>query len=312
MAERQIKKVAIIGAGQMGNGIGVEFARWGCQVALQARHDETLKHSMESIKEDLDLMVETGLIKGEEAKAAFARVRTTKDMADAVKDADHVVESVPEILGLKQQVFAQLDELCPSDVTLATNSSSQRADDCAAQVKNHPERIFITHYWHPAPFVPLVEVIGGKRTDPKYLEKLAATLRGMRKRVVLQRFENLTGPAGWGNALQHPFEAIARKLIDDTGCDATMVDDLIRFGFGRRMPFTAIFMRYDIIGLDFFSRGPLGQWKPIKEHLDKSEFGMKNGQGFYSWPPEKAKSFFKDYNRELIHMMKKDMEKGDI
>ena len=233
-------------------------------------------------------------------------------MADAVKDADHVVESVPEILSIKQQVFAQLDELCAPDVTLATNSSSMKADDCAANAKHHPERILITHYWQPAPFMPLVEVIGGKRTDPKYLDRLAKVLRGMHKRVVLQKLEMPTGPAGWGNALQHPMDAIARKLIDDTGCDPTLVDDLIRFGFGRRMPFTGVFMRYDIIGLDLFAKSPLATWKPIKEHLDKGEFGMKDGKGFYEWPPEKVKSFTKDYHLKLINLMKRDMERGEI
>jgi 3-hydroxybutyryl-CoA dehydrogenase len=316
MSERMIKRVAIVGAGQMGSGIGAEFARFGYQVALQARHDETLKRSMESIREDLSLMVETKLITAGEAKAALARVRTTKDMADAVKDADHVVESVPENLPLKQQVFAQLDELCPLEVTLATNSSTFRADDCAANVKNHPERILITHYWYPAPFIPLVEVIGGKRTAPAILEQMAKLLQSMRKKVVLQKLELPTGPAGWGNALQHPLEDNARKLVDEKGCEPRVVDDLIRFGFGRRLPFTAIFMRYDIIGLDFFynaakARG-VEAWKPIKERVERGEIGMKSGKGFYDWPPDKAKKFSRDYNRELIHLMKQDMERGDI
>ena len=312
MSRKKIERIAIIGAGQMGSGIGAEFARYGYQVALQDKYDEALKRAMESVREDLDLMVETQLISAADSKAALDRVRTTKDLADAVKDVDHVVEAVPENLPLKQDVFAQLDELCSPDVTLATNSSSMRVEDCAAKVRNHSERILITHYWHPAPFIPLVEVIGGKRTDPVILDRIAKLLRSMHKRVVLQKLELPSGPAGWGNALQHPFEAIARKLVDDTGCDPVLVDDLIRFGFGRRMPFTGIFKRYDIIGLDFFASSSLGNWKPIREHLDKNEFGMKNGKGFYDWPPEKAKSFFKEYNKELINMMKRDLEKGEI
>ena len=314
MSERKIERVAIVGAGQMGNGIGAEFARFGYQVALQDVHDEALKRTVEDIRECLDLLVETNVMTAAAAKEAMGRVRTTKDMADAVKGADHVIEAVPENLALKQQVFAQLDELCPAEVTLATNSSTMKAEDCAAQAKNHPERILITHYWHPAPFIPLVEVIGGKRTDPAVLERVAELLRSMRKRVVLQKLELPTGPAGWGNALQHPFEMVARKLVDESGCDPVLVDDLIRFGFGRRLPFTAIFMRYDVIGLDFFmavakARG-IEAWGPIKERAEKGDIGMKSGKGFYDWPD--AKEFFRHYNLELIHMMKKDMERGDI
>jgi 3-hydroxybutyryl-CoA dehydrogenase len=316
MSERMIKRVAIIGAGQMGSGIGAEFARFGYQVALQARHDETLKHSIESIREDLGLMVETELISADEAKAALSRIRTTKDMADAVKDAGHVVESVPENLPQKQQVFAQLDELCPPEVTLATNSSALRADDCAAQAKHHPERILITHYWYPAPFIPLVEVIGGKRTDPTILERIAKLLQSMHKKVVLQKLELPTGPAGWGNALQHPMEDNARKLVDEKGCEPRVVDDLIRFGFGRRLPFTAIFLRYDMIGLDFFYNAAKARgaevWKPFKDRVERGETGMKSGKGFYDWPGDSAKQYLRHFNRELIHLMKQDMERGDI
>ncbi|MBN1366508.1 MAG: 3-hydroxyacyl-CoA dehydrogenase family protein [Dehalococcoidales bacterium] len=316
MSEREIKRVAIIGAGQMGSGISVEFARYGYDVTLQDIKEEALKHAMKNIRADLDLMVETELIRDNEAAVALSKIITTLNIADAVKDADHIVEAVSENLTLKQQVFAQLDELCAPDVTLATNSSTMRVDDCAANVKHHPERILITHYWYPAPFIPLVEVIGGKRTNPLYLEKLAKVLRSMHKRVVLQKLELPTGPAGWGNALQHPIENVARKFVDDTGCDPTIVDELIRFGFGRRIPFTGIFMRYDIIGLDFFYNNAKARggeiWQQIKERVERGETGVKSGKGFYDWPDDTAKQFARNYNIELINLMKQDIQRGDI
>jgi 3-hydroxybutyryl-CoA dehydrogenase len=316
MTERKIKRVAVIGSGQMGSGIGLEFARFGYDVCLQDIKAEVLQHSRQAVREDLDLMVETELITAAEAKAAFGRIRTTEDMAGAVKDADHVVEAVPEDLSLKQQVFAQLDELCPPYVTLATNSSALRAEDCAAKVKNHPERILITHYWYPAPFMPLVEVIGGERTDPAILERMAKLLRSMHKKVVLQKLELPTGPAGWGNTLQHPMEEIARKMVEEKGCEPGVVDDLIRFGFGRRLPFTATFLRYDMMGLDFFynaarARG-VAPWGPFKERVERGELGMKSGKGFYDWPGDSAKQYLRHFNTELIHLMKKDMARGDI
>jgi len=261
-------------------------------------------------------MVETELITADEAKTAFGRIKMTKDMADAVKDADHVVEAVSENLPLKQQVFAQLDALCPADVSLATNSSTMRTEDCAAKVKNHPERILITHYWYPAPFIPLVEVIGGKQTDPAILERIAGLLRSMHKKVVFQKLELPTGPAGWGNALQHPIEEIVRKMVAEKGCNPRVVDDLIRFGFGRRLPFTGVFLRYDVIGLDSFS-GAANAWgpeifRPFKERLERGELGMKSGKGFYEWPGDSAKEYLHHFNTELIHMMKEDIERGDI
>ena len=316
MIEKEIKHVAIIGAGKMGSGIGVEFARFGYKVALQDMHEDALVVAMQNIREYLDLMVETELITFAEAEKALGRVRTTRTIADAVRDADHVVEAVPEDLALKQKVFAELDELCPPDVTLATNSSTKKAEDCAARVKNHPERILITHYWHPAPFIPLVEVIGWEKTDPEILERTVRLLRGIRKRVVLQKLELPNGPAGWGNALQQPMEAVARKLIDETGCDPHVVDDMIRFGLGRRLPLGGIFLRYDIIGLDFFYNAAKARgeeaWTPIKERVENGHTGVKSGKGFYDWSGDSAKQFLRQYNLGLINMMKQDMAREDI
>jgi len=315
MSESKIERVAVIGTGLMGTGIGLEFARFGYPVALYDLTDEILKKSKQSAHENLDLMVETELISADVAKAALGRMRTTTDLADAVSGADHVVEAAPENLSLKQKLFAELDELCPAHVSLATNSSSMRAEDCAAQAKNHPERILITHYWQPAPFIPLVEVIGGKRTSPVVRERVAELLRGLRKKVGVQELERPTGSAGWGNALAHVLDGQARKLVEEEGCTPHLIDDLIRFGFGRRLGYLANYMRLDQIGLDFFyntakARG-VEPRSPFKEMVERGDLGMKSGKGFYDWPGY-AKQFLHDYNSELIRLMKRDMEKGDI
>ena len=316
MMERKIGKVAIIGAGKMGSGIGLEFACNGHPVVMQSRHDNTLDNAMATVREYLNLMVEAQMISSTSAEKALGNISTTKDMDRAVKDADHVVESVPEDLVLKQEIFARLDELCPAEVSLATNSSTMRAADCALKVRRYPQRILITHYWHPAPFIPLVEVIGSNRTDTEVLERVAGMLRGMHKKVVLQKLELPSGPAGWGNALQQPMENIARKLIDEKGCDPRIVDDIIKFGFGRRLSLAAIFMRYDLTGLDFFydaakARGS-EPWGPIKERVERNEMGAKSGKGFYDWPGDSAAKFNRYFNLSLIQMLKKDIERGDL
>ena len=161
-----------------------------------------------------------------------------------------------------------------------------------------------------------MEVIAGERTDPAVKDRVAELLRGLRKRVVVQDLELPTIPAGWGNALQWIVGATGRKLIDEAGCSPYIVDDLIRFGFGRRMTYTAQYMRADLIGLDWSyniakDRGQ-EPWGPIKERVERGELGMKSGKGFYDWSGDKAKKFLRDFNMELIRLMKKDMERGDI
>lgn len=298
MSQKKIERVAVIGSGAMGTGIGLEFARFGYPVALYDLTDEILKMSMQNALADFDLMVETELISASTAKAALGRMRPATDLADAVSGADHVVEAAPEDLSLKQALFAKLDELCPASVSLASNSSGFRADDIAAQVKNHQERILITHYWWPPQYMPLVEVIGGKRTDPAVLKRVARLLRGLRKRVVVQELELPTRPAGWGNALQWVIGEKAQNLIADGGCTPDVVDDLIRFGFGRRMPFVGNYIRLDLLWL-------VGS-RPPAPRLGR------RGTLVYDWPGDKAKQVLRNFNMELIRLMKMDMEKGDI
>lgn len=316
MSEKKIERVAVVGSGLMGSGIGLEFARFGYQVALYDITEEILKKALQRVREDLDLMVETELVSDEVAKATLDRMRTTTELADALSGADHVVEAAPENLSLKQKLFAELDELCPEHVSLATNSSALRVEDCAARAKNHPERILITHYWQPPHFMPLVEVISGKRTNPAVRERVAELLRSMRKKVVVQELERTTPPAGWGNALQHIIRSRAEQLIDEGGCTPYVIDSLIRFGFGRRMAYTASYIQQDLIGLDFYyntekARG-MEPRSPLKEMVERGDLGMKSGKGYYNWPGDTAKQFIRNFNLELIRMMKMDMEKGDI
>lgn len=300
----------------MGKGIGLEFARFGYEVALHDLWEEQLEKALIGVQEELDLMVEVELISADVARAALNLIRTTTDMAEAAAGADHIVEAVPEDLALKQQLFVKLDELCPAHVSLATNTSILRVDDCAAKAKKFPGRILATHYWHPAHLMPLVEVIGGKRTDPAVLLRVSEFLRSVRKRVVIQERELATSPAGWGNALQWVIGEQARKLINDGGCTPHLVDDLIKFGFGRRTTYTARYIGMDLIGLDLaynlYKAKGQEPWGPIKERVERGELGMKSGKGFYDWSGDKSKQFLRDFNLELIRLLKRDMERGDI
>lgn len=315
MAFEGKKKVSIIGAGVMGADIGLEFARFGYAVSMQSRREASLQKAMEIVKEDLGLMMETGLMTRAEADMATTNISTTTDMEECVAGAWHVLEAIPEVLETKQEIIGQLDALCPADVSIASNTSSLRIDECAAKATRHPERILTNHYWQPAHLIPLVEVICGSRTSDEMRDRCVTMLRGLRKRVVVQQNELPTVPVGWGNAMQWAFGEKAKSIVD-AGCSPQVVDDLIRFGFGRRLAFTAWFYRVDMNGIEMAfktakARG-IKMWSPYQEMADRGEFGMSSGKGFYDWSGDKAKEFLNDFNRELIHLLKRDMERGDI
>lgn len=312
MKEKGIERVAVIGAGLMGLGIGVEFARFGYQVSLYNTTAATSKQAMERADEDLDLMVETQLLTAEEAKATIDRLRPTTDLVDAASGADYVIESVLELLSLKHEIFAKLDEICPPPAILATNTSGLMVTDIASVAK-HPERILATHYFQPPHFIPLVEVVGGEKTDRRVVELTARVLRGLRKRVVVI---NIELPGFAGNRIQGAISREVQSLVDQGVCSPEMIDDIISFGFGRRMAYTGYFKRQDLIGLDFSYTMAKGRdqepWGPIAERVERGELGMKSGKGFYEWPGDAAKQFLRRYNLELIRLMKQDMDEGSI
>ena len=311
MKEANIKQVAVIGAGMMGMGIGLEFARFGYLVNLYNTKKSTSQKTMKQAREDLDLMVETQLLTTEEAKATYSRLYPTTDFEKAAYNVDYVIESAPEFLDLKQDIFAKLDEMCPSPVILATNSSGLTATQVSARAK-HPERILVTHYFGPPQFVPLVEVVKGQKTDPTVVEKTAQLLRGLRKKVVVVDIELV---AHVGNRMQRAMSQEIHSLVDQ-GVPPEAIDDIITFGFGRRMPFIGYFKRMDTVGLDSrlqrYTIAKRKPWGPIVKHIERGELGVKSGKGFYSWPPGTAKSLDRRLKMELIRLMKYDMDKGLI
>jgi 3-hydroxybutyryl-CoA dehydrogenase len=312
MKVEDIKQVAVIGAGLMGFGIAIEYARFGYNVSIYNTSKASSDKAMDLSREALDLMVETELITDMNARDSMDRITPYTDIEKAAAGADFVVESVLELLDLKQEVFAILDRVCPPSVILATNTSGIRVTKIAAAVK-HPERVVATHYFQPPHFVPLVEVVAGEKTDPDVVDITARLLRGLRKRVAIIDVEI---PSFVGNRIQGAISREVQSLVDKGVCSPETIDDVISYGFGRRMAYTGVFARWDLIGLDFLystSKGRgLEPWGPVAERVERGNLGMKSGKGFYDWPDEKIKATHRRLNTELIRLMKQDMEAGNI
>ncbi|MBR6504105.1 MAG: 3-hydroxyacyl-CoA dehydrogenase family protein, partial [Firmicutes bacterium] len=155
---KEIRNITIFGPGMMGSGIGIQFAQKGCNVILRARAQFEEDYAVENIDRNIRDMIENDCMTEEEGRMIKDNIRIIYDMEEAVKDADMIFECVIEDMQIKQDLFKQLDEICPEDVILATNTSVMSITEIAS-TSVHRHRIVGTHFWNPAFLIPLVEII---------------------------------------------------------------------------------------------------------------------------------------------------------
>jgi 3-hydroxybutyryl-CoA dehydrogenase len=283
-----LEKVAIIGAGLMGNGIAAVFAAKGHEVAIHDQFPEALAAAQRRV---------AGVLKdlGWDADA-IKRVRVEADLAKAVADADFVTEAILEKLPLKQDLFVQLAAATKASCVLASNTSVIPITDIAAKLNDKDAaRMLGTHWWNPPYLIPLVEVVQTVRTAPEPIQKTLDLLKRVGKKPVHVKRDV---PGFVGNRLQHALWREAVALVDAGVCDAATVDEVIKNSFGIRLPVLAPLENADLVGLDLTqdihdvilkhldrSEAPAAI---LREKVKKGELGMKSGKGFYDWTPESA------------------------
>jgi 3-hydroxybutyryl-CoA dehydrogenase len=215
------------------------------------------------------------------------RIRVAPDLPEACADVDLVVEAVFEDLRLKQQLFVELDELCPPHVVLCSNTSVISITEIASLARNR-ERIIGTHFWNPPYLIPLVEVVRAQDSADWSLQAAYDLLARVGKQPV---HVHKDVPGFVGNRLQHAF-----ALIDAGICDPATVDQVIRSGFGLRLPILGPVETADMIGLDLtlsiheyilkhLSADPTPS-RTLRERVESGKLGFKTGQGFLHWSDE--------------------------
>ncbi len=164
----QLAHNAVIGAGQMGCGIAQACAQAGYSVVMMDKDEHILERSFKVAESNLSFLMENGMIAPEEAQSALLAIKGTTNMQEATQNADLIMESVPEVLDLKKEVFRQIDNLCPRSAILTTNTATLRISDIAAATTS-PDRIVGFHWFSPPYLVPLVEIIPSVHTSASTL-----------------------------------------------------------------------------------------------------------------------------------------------
>jgi 3-hydroxybutyryl-CoA dehydrogenase len=180
----EINKVTIIGAGTMGHGIAQVAATAHYDVSLNDIKDEFLARAKSGIDGSLDRMLKKEKITAQEKEAILSRITFTTDIAKAVKDADLIIEAIPEILELKKEMFKKLDNLSKPEAILGTNTSQNSITEIASVVAN-PSRVVGTHFFNPPVMMRLVEVVKGLETADSVVEQIRAFATKLGKEIVV-------------------------------------------------------------------------------------------------------------------------------
>jgi 3-hydroxybutyryl-CoA dehydrogenase len=239
-------RVAVLGAGTMGGGIALSFARAGSTVKLTARRASTLQAARTRIDESLRLLVASHALHTDDAGRTVDRISTTQDLEGAVQDAELVVESVTEDLDVKHEVLTRTQSAAQAGTVLVTDTSSIAIDDLAAAL-DRPETFAGMHWFNPPELVLLVEIVSGSRTDPEVAQRLVEWTRALGKRPVHLR-RDISGFIA--NRLQYAVFREAFALVRDGVCDYADVDETMKAGLGARWAAIGPFESLDLAGLD--------------------------------------------------------------
>ena len=281
-------RIAVIGAGLMGHGIAQVFALGGYDVAVYDSVAASLKTVRDRIAANLrDL---------DEDVTAYERVRPVGDLAEAVREADYVVEAAPEDLALKQRLFAEIEGYVRPDTILASNTSVIPITQIMGGLK-HRERALGTHWWNPPYLVPLVEVIGTEWTSQAAIDTTMALHAAVGKTPAHVKKDV---PGFIGNRLQHALWREAVSLVERGICDAETVDTVIKAAFGRRLAVLGPLENADMVGTDLtlaIHRTVLpdiesrpGPSPYLEKLVADGKLGFKSGEGFRKWTPEQQQA----------------------
>jgi 3-hydroxybutyryl-CoA dehydrogenase len=297
MKLEDVKKIAIIGGGNMGHGCAMVFAGAGYPVGLYSRRAETLEKAVVGMRDDLTFLAERGLGRLEDVEATVGLVKTTQDMEEAAADADFVLECVAEDMTLKQDIFQKLDQMCRPEAILATNTSVMSPTEIASTSERR-ERILGTHWWNPPFLIPLVEVVQTEET-PQWVIDVTMDLHWKIGKHPVHAKKDV--PGFIANRLQHALWREAISIVERGIADPATVDESLKFGPGLRLPVMAPLENADLVGLDltysihsYVLRHLEDSHEPsalLKEKVDKGELGFKSGGvGFQTWTPEQQKA----------------------
>lgn len=281
-----MKNIAVIGAGTMGNGIAHTFAQFGYKVKLIDLSEENLHRAIETITKNLDRMVAKEKISEDEKANTLANISTYTSIAEGVEYAGLVVEAATENEALKLKIFKELDEACPEDTILASNTSSISITQIAAAT-SRPEQVIGMHFMNPVPVMKLVEIIRGYNTSDETTNSIMELSKKLQKVPV----EVNDYPGFVANRILMPMINEAIETLYNGVAGVHEIDTVMKLGMAHPM---GPLQLADFIGLDVclsilevmyngFKNPKYAPCPLLINMVTAGKKGIKSGEGFYDY-----------------------------
>ena len=285
-----MKIIAVIGAGTMGNGIAHTFAQSGFTVKLIDISEKSLDKGMATIATNLDRMVAKGTISEEDKLKTISNIITYTDIKDGVVGVDLVVEAATENVDLKLNIFKQLNDVCPHNTILATNTSSISITQIGSVVA-HPERVIGMHFMNPVPIMKLVEIIRGYNTS----DEVTKIIMDLSEKLGKTPVEVNDYPGFVANRILMPMINEAIETLYNKVAGVYEIDTVMKLGMGQPM---GPLQLADFIGLDVclailnvmydgFKNPKYAPCPLLVNMVRAGKIGSKSGEGFYDYSQSK-------------------------
>lgn len=301
MDHNDVKRAVVVGAGVMGHSIAHVFAQAGIEVNLVDLDEAVLEHAMDLMKADLETLVEFKKISGDDIPGILARIHPSTDLAGGADGVDFAVETVAEVPDVKREVFSQLDQFCPGNTVIASNTSS--LDIFSIAQITRPERLVVAHWFAPPHIIPLVEVVPGPETLPEVATFTANLMERLGKKTVTMK--NFV-PSFIVNRIQRSISQAVWEMLEKGWATPEEIDLAIKLSLGIRLPVVGVVQTSDFTGLDLIydiMKGG-GRVSPlVEEKVKQGHLGVKTSKGVYDYGGRSEVEILKKRDRRYLKLL---------
>ena len=306
---RAIKNVVLAGAGLMGASIAQIFSQYGYDTVIYSNQEQDFERARQIVANCQNTLVDNEVVSVEESRKIQKRLTYTTDM-NCFKNADLVIEAIPEVFAIKTDFLHQISAVLPEEAIVATNTSAISINELGDHIRN-PERFCGTHWLNPPHLIPLVEITKSEKTAARVVEILYQLLANMGKQPVVLK-KDIKGFLS--NRLQFALLREASFLVENGVATPEDIDRTLKYGNGIRYACSGPFKIVDLGGVSVFNSVAQYLFPVLSRETEKCELlqkmvreghnGISTGQGFYHYTKESSLEEEKERDRKMIALSK--------